>query len=891
MTRKLNHSFTTLSQCAALFALAAIVGVCSSALAATKVWSATPANYQWDATSANWTGGTGIFANGDSVQFTDSGSASSPVVLMGALSPASVTVNVLTNHYTFSGSGALSGPNSLVKSGAGTLTLSNSAANTYTGGTLVNGGTLEVAATNGFRLGQGSITIASNATLFMNTGMATWSNNVSGSGLWKVGTGTGSQSTVLVGDYSAFNGTIEVATGSGKIVLATPAKYPAAGATLKIDANTTAYLSGGGTFGSVIQLYGGVTGEALGQLRLGGVAGITGSGDITLFGNTTIGVNSGQTGIISGKIGGNFGFTKLSAGTLILSGENTYTGNTTINAGTLRLATAGLPPGLQIMPLGDSITYGTGGNNAGYRGPLYNLLAPIATSFYYVGTTNFNPGSLPTSSINETYHEGHSSYAISDVYSNLDGFNNSCFLKYGGPERDPNGGYWLTGGSDTGRIPIYPDVILLLVGANDLSNLTGASNRLDDLMIKFTSLRPATRLIVAKITPSTSHANVDSYNMIVMNVVAKYQSPNSLISLVDLNTDFPSNGLSGDGLHPNATGYNWMAGQWYNAILAAYSEVSAAIPATSPTTVAMGATLDLNGTQVTVGPLAGAGNVTLGGVGSAVFTINNTLTNDSTFSGVISGMGNIVKIGPAILTLSGKNNYSGTTIISAGTLQVNGTLASGGVTVASGATLSGTGTINGAVTVQSGGTLSPGPSLGTLTINSSLTLAGNLLVELNKTASPSNNLTVVSGTLINSGVGTVTVTNLGLTMLVAGDRFQLFNQPLLNGQALAITPLPGNGLTWTNNLAVDGSIGVVPITTPPVKATNLVIVATGSGSFRVSGMGGANQAYGLYASTNVALPMTNWWLLGMTNANGNGGIQFLDVQATNDQRFYRVGHL
>ena len=92
---------------------------------------------------------------------------------------------------------------------------------------------------------------------------------------------------------------------------------------------------------------------------------------------------------------------------------------------------------------------------------------------------------------------------------------------------------------------------------------------------------------------------------------------------------------------------------------------------------------------------------------------------------------------------------------------VNGSLAAGAVTVQSGGTLGGTGVINGPVTVQSGGTLSPGTSIGTLTINNNLTLAGNILVEINKASSPSNDLVAVSGVLTNAGNGVLTVINLG----------------------------------------------------------------------------------------------------------------------------------
>ncbi|MEI6781172.1 MAG: autotransporter-associated beta strand repeat-containing protein [Verrucomicrobiota bacterium] len=262
-------------------------------------------------------------------------------------------------------------------------------------------------------------------------------------------------------------------------------------------------------------------------------------------------------------------------------------------------------------------------------------------------------------------------------------------------------------------------------------------------------------------------------------------------------------------------------------------------------------------------------------------------------SGATGTDGGVTKLGNGTLTLPEANTYNGGTTVSAGTLSIVNTTGSGtgtgAVTVRSNATLAGSGFISGPVTVQRGGALSPGKSVGSLTINNDLTLAGNLFIELNKSASPSNDLIVVTGTLNNTGTGVVTVTNLGTTALAAGDRFHLFNQSLLNGQALTISPAPGIGLAWTNNLALDGSIAVVSGGLQPVPATNLTIVASGPASFKLSGKGGVNQAYGIYASTNVAAPMANWWLIGSTNADAGGTIQFLDTHATNQHRFYRFG--
>jgi autotransporter-associated beta strand protein len=307
-----------------------------------------------------------------------------------------------------------------------------------------------------------------------------------------------------------------------------------------------------------------------------------------------------------------------------------------------------------------------------------------------------------------------------------------------------------------------------------------------------------------------------------------------------------------------------------------------------------GGTIDASGT----GPLILNGGIihdpATTETADKLLTLKGSNTGTNTISGSITnGRGafktSVKKDGVGEWVLSGANIYTGATTVNQGTLLVDspGSLSAASVvSVAPGATLGGNGIINGPVTINSGGILSPGASIGTLTLNSNLTLAGDLFIELNKSSSPSNDVINVAGTLTNAGTGTVTVTNLG-PALVAGDSFKLFNKPLLNGQALSI--VSADSVIWTNKLAVDGSIAVVPATMPQVPATNLTIVATSPTSFSLGGMGAANSAYGVYASTNVTTPMTNWWLIGTTNSNGSGVIQFFDAQATNAQRFYRFG--
>jgi autotransporter-associated beta strand protein len=265
---------------------------------------------------------------------------------------------------------------------------------------------------------------------------------------------------------------------------------------------------------------------------------------------------------------------------------------------------------------------------------------------------------------------------------------------------------------------------------------------------------------------------------------------------------------------------------------------------------------------------------------------NRTIQADGsgaiTFSGVISD-GGFIKTGTNKLTLSAVNTYTGTTTVSNGTLLVNGQIDVGGVTVVSNAALGGTGTILGAVTVNAGGILAPGVGIGTLTINSNLTLAGKVAIDVNKSVSPSNDLTVVSGTLSNSGTGAVSVNNAG-PALVSGDRFQIFNKAVSNGGAMTVTG-GGAGVVWTNNLAVDGSISVLFIV---VSHPSITTASLSGSNFILNGTNGpAGQNYFLLSSTNVAAPVSNWTHESTNAFDGTGHFSITNVVSPGvPQKFY-----
>jgi autotransporter-associated beta strand protein len=105
--------------------------------------------------------------------------------------------------------------------------------------------------------------------------------------------------------------------------------------------------------------------------------------------------------------------------------------------------------------------------------------------------------------------------------------------------------------------------------------------------------------------------------------------------------------------------------------------------------------------DITIGSLAGNGMVLL--AGHTLSIGNNNLS--TTFSGVVQGMGSLVKVGTGMLTLGGANTYAGATIVTGGTLKINNQSGSGtgtGPVKVNTGTLGGKGIIIGAVTVGTG---------------------------------------------------------------------------------------------------------------------------------------------------------------------------------------------
>lgn len=189
-------------------------------------------------------------------------------------------------------------------------------------------------------------------------------------------------------------------------------------------------------------------------------------------------------------------------------------------------------------------------------------------------------------------------------------------------------------------------------------------------------------------------------------------------------------------------------------------------------TLAASALFDLNNFSETIGSLAGEGNVNLI-LGTLTTGGNNTST---TFAGGIGGVGftGLVKTGNGTMILAGDSTYTGKTLVQGGKLLVNGHQSSSPVWVSNSALLGGSGTVGSLAATN--GVISPGNSPGKLiTGNLALNSSSIYTVEIaGATAGTGYDQLAVTGTVALGGAQLQVALNYGSVpgteyVLIAND--------------------------------------------------------------------------------------------------------------------------
>lgn len=422
----------------------------------------------WDVnTSSNWNNGTAKYLQyagnsyGDYVTFDDSlyTASGADITLNGTVVPASLYFNNWSTPYAITGSGSISGSTTLVKNGIATTYLGTS--NSYTGGTIINLGTLSVASDSALGVTNGTVTLNNGSTLqFSNTtasvrGITMTANSVldiaaganaqlagvisGAAGLTKVGNGT-----LSLGGSNTFSGAAVVSAGelsivggsSGNASQHTVGNVSGTAATMTIAGGNFQATRGGNVWDSSLQLA--TANSAVGRLQVSsgslavtkqlavganaqgyGIYSQTG-GDVIVGGFLAMGLGSDQS--IFNQSGGTFTLTGAPAtcgaggtglGVINLSGTAAFNVNASGDNG-LWVGESGT--GLLNIFSGAALSFAAGNNglqlarNGGSIGIVNLLGGTVTTKAVYqgggTGTLNFNGGALKAAAANGSFLAG-----------------------------------------------------------------------------------------------------------------------------------------------------------------------------------------------------------------------------------------------------------------------------------------------------------------------------------------------------------------------------------------------------------------------------------------------------------------------------------------------------
>lgn len=737
-------------------------------------------------TGANtYTGGTTVSAGtlqGDTVSLRGN-----------ILNNASVVFNQAANG-TYAGS--MSGTGTLVKSGAGTLTLTGT--NTQSGGTTILGGTA-IGTSTSF-----GAAILNNASVVFNEATAgTFTGPIAGTGsLTKSGAG----SLTLAGTSSYSGGTFITA---GTLIGTTQSLQGAIANNAQLvfaqnfDGASTSSIGGAGSLlktGSGTVFLNGTNSYTGGTtVSAGTLAGTSTSLQGAILNNAAVMFAQPVNGTYSGVMSGSGALFKTGAGTLTLTGANSYAGGTVVTGGAVAIAQdAALGGAGGGISLGDavssggisftnaaqltslrSVTLGSAGGVFNTTGATVTLSGGISGSG---GLTKIGAGVLELAHSNSyTGPTVVSEGTLRSSASNGLG-NGSALLVSAGASVDLNG-FAQSVSSLSGGGSISLGSATLTAGANDADGAFAGSISGSGSLTKIGS----GTLALTGTNTYTGGTNVLGGSLLGTSTSLPGNILNNGTVVFDQNTDGSYSGsMSGSGrLMKSGAGLLTLNG---NNTYTGGTVIAGGAIVSSPTGLS--------------GAILNNGSLIFDGASSGVFT------------GIVGGTGSVTKTGAGTMTMSSAQALTGLTSVAQGTLIMNGGTA-GGVDVAAGATLRATGFIGGSLTLR--GSLIAAPAAAPFTL-AALQSTDSLADAL--TGAPvltiGNTFTALNGSRVTFDVGPGSNPTLlvGGSASLNGVHFDIAAPSIGNqrsGTFLAVQAL--NGLSFLNSNVAVAQPNVEPLLT------------------------------------------------------------------------------
>jgi autotransporter-associated beta strand protein len=497
--------------------------------------------------------------------------------------------------------------------------------------------------------------------------------------------------------------------------------------------------------------------------------GLEGSLNLNFGANSlSIGANNEDTsfGSSTGILSGSGTVTKVGNGTLTLLGNNTYSGVTTISAGTLALGNGGTSGSVTgditnnanlVFNRSGNSTYSDTISGAGNFTKAGSGILNLNGAQTYIGTTTISGGTLGL---------------VGSIAST------SVAISSGATLLNQNSG--LSASSS-----IVNEGTFTINASETIGSLSGTGNTILNAALTTGALGTAD-LISGTISGNGSLVKSGTGTLSLSGSNTYNGSTTISAGTLQLGNGGTSGSITGNITNNAALAFNRTDNITYNGSVSGTGTVN---KLGTGTTTLSGANTYTGSTTISAGTLEGNSQSIQGSISNNASVVFNQSTN-GTYAGIMSGNGTLSKIGNGALTLSGNNTFTGGTTVDAGTLIASGMV--GDVTNYASFIVETAGTA-GDVTNFFGATGSNNGTMSSLSNLGTFTSSGNITGDI---LSFGSSVTIGQGGVVsgNSTIG-------GGEFVVAGAVANVSNNALMRvetgGTAGEITNL-GNATT-TNN--------------------------------------------------------------------------------------------
>jgi autotransporter-associated beta strand protein len=636
-----------------------------------------------------------------------SGSAGS-VIITDSVGGGAVT---LTAAHTFTGTATINSGALVYLAGSGSFATASSVA---------VDGTLDVTQTTSgaslISLSGGGSVVLGGRNLALSSASGAFTGVISGTGMFILDAGTevlGGANT-YTGGTTINAGTLQVGTGSSGSIIGNVVDS----GTLAFNRNDSVSFDGvisgtggvsqigaGGITLTAVQTYSGATTISAGTLALGAGASIANSSSVTVTGTFDISATSGTSikslsgagtvqlgsqtltftsasGVFSGVIAGSGGIV-MAGGTQTLTGLNTYSGATIVTGGTLRLGSSTITNNITDNATvsfysGSAVAMSgviSGSGTVSQTGAGVTTLSAVQT---YTGATVISAGTLALSG--SASIAASSGVAVDGTFDISGSATASSITTLSGGGAVQLGAQTLiltaASGTFSGTISGTGGLTLAagtetVAGINSFTGITTITSG-TLLVANSAGLAQSAKVVdnaILDISGATNIAGAQSASLQSLSGSGTVVLGNRTLVLTNAGDTFSgtisgAGGITVSGGTQSLSGANSYTG--VTTISGGILAITGGGSLAATGTVVDNGTFDIsaaNGPTVTFASLAGSGTVVLGS------NSLNLAGGTGTFSGILTGSGGLVISGGTQI-LSGANNYTGGTTIVAGTLQL-----------------------------------------------------------------------------------------------------------------------------------------------------------------------------------------------------------------------------